>query len=391
MKQTFFLLLIFTGMTVLHAQNGMPVVLKQVEENNPTLKVLKQNLEAEKTGNKTGILPDNPEAGYGYLWGNPAMIGNRTDVNVKQSFDFPSAYLYKSQMSGIKNKQAESVYRQNRSEILLQAKVICIELIYCNTLLAENARRLKQAEKIAEAYQIRYKAGDSGLPDFNKAQLDLLNTRQEFSRLQSEQKSLFTRLTGMNGGNPVELKDTVFPVPVIPSGFDEWYQQVENRHPGLQYLQQETELTRKEIGLAASLALPGLNAGYMSEKVTGEHFRGVTAGLTIPLWAGKNTIRYARLKNMAAVEAGHAGQISVRYEMKALYDKAVELRDLLSDYRKNLTSFDNSALLMKALNLGEISLIDYILELSVWYQSRAKALELERDLHKVLAELEQYN
>jgi outer membrane protein TolC len=202
---------------------------------------------------------------------------------------------------------------------------------------------------------------------------------------------LLTRLSGLNGGIPLELKDTLYPAALIPADFEAWYSRAEGLHPHLQWLEQESEISRKEIGLASSLALPGFNAGYMSEKITGEQFSGITAGITIPLWAGKNQVKHARLKNKAVLEAGAAERISVKHELRAKYDQASELRNILDDYRVNLLKLDNSALALKALNLGEISLIEYLMELTIWYDSRARALELERELQKVVAELEQYN
>ena len=43
-----------------------------------------------------------------------------------------------------------------------------------------------------------------------------------------------------------------------------------------------------------------------------------------------------------------------------------------------------------ALDKGEISLIDYILELSIYYESVNKLLEQEKYLNKILAKLNQY-
>ncbi|HNX78908.1 MAG TPA: TolC family protein [Prolixibacteraceae bacterium] len=391
MKKLFFTTFCMIAIFGLHAQNGIQAVLQQIEQNSPALKSLNSYLEAEKAGNKTGLYPDNPEAGIGYLWGNPAMIGKRHDINVTQSFDFPTAYLYRSQMAGIKNRQSEWLFQKKRKELLLEAKLACIDLVWCNRQLAETSRRLGQAGRIASAYQTRFNAGETALPDVNRAKLDEMNVRQELKHLETGRKSLLTLLAGMNGGIPLELKDTLFPAAVIPADFEAWYSQAEGRHPQLQWLQQESELSRKEIGLATSLALPGFNAGYMSEKITGEQFSGITAGITIPLWAGKNQVKQARLKNLAAVEAGAAGKISIKHELRAKYDQAVELRSILEDYRNNLLTLDNSAMALKALELGDISLIEYLMELSIWYNSRAKALDLERELHKVMAELEQYN
>ena len=74
----------------LSSQNTIDNVLTEVEKNNTTLSSIRKNIDADKIGNKTGLLPKNPEAEFNYLWGNPSDIGNRTDFSIKQSFDFPT-------------------------------------------------------------------------------------------------------------------------------------------------------------------------------------------------------------------------------------------------------------------------------------------------------------
>ena len=80
----------------LYAQNSVNSVLTTIEENNTTLKALRETAEAQKLGNRTGIYLANPEVGFNYLWGKPGDIGNRTDINVKQTFDIPTITGMKS-------------------------------------------------------------------------------------------------------------------------------------------------------------------------------------------------------------------------------------------------------------------------------------------------------
>ncbi len=381
-----FLLLIST----LHGQNGIDRVVSDIEKNNLTLRAMRQQMEAEKIGNKTGIFPANPEAGYGYLWGSPSAIGKRTDVSVEQSFDFPSAYHFRSQIAGLRDRQAESGLEQGRMQILLQARLLCIDLVYTNALEAELKRQLSDAGRTAEAYRLKFKTGESGLPDYNKAQLALLNARQAWERNAAERKMLISALKVLNGGVAVELNDTLFPQAVIPADFEEMYRQAESGHPGIQWLQLETDVSRREVKLNDALALPGFSTGYMSEKVVGEHFQGITLGITIPLWADKNRVKFAKAKTLAAESREIAGRMELRQSLKASYDKAAELQKMVVLYRENLAALDNSEMLLKALNMGETSLIDYLMELSLLYQSRERLLELERDLHKTVAEMRQY-
>ncbi|MEG1007288.1 MAG: transporter, partial [Bacteroides sp.] len=59
------------AMSSLFAQNNMNEVLSTIEQNNTTLKALREAADAQKIENRTGIYLSDPEIGFNYLWGNP--------------------------------------------------------------------------------------------------------------------------------------------------------------------------------------------------------------------------------------------------------------------------------------------------------------------------------
>ena len=138
------------------------------------------------------------------------------------------------------------------------------------------------------------------------------------------------------------------------------------------------------------MSLPKFQAGYMSEKVVGEQFQGVVLGISIPLWENKNTVKYAKAQSMALQSVETDRKIQFYNQLKALHNKAIGLQANVEGYREELLRFDNTDLLKKALDQGEISLIDYTLELSVYYESVNTLLFQELKLNKILAELKQY-
>ena len=83
-------------------------------------------------------------------------------------------------------------------------------------------------------------------------------------------------------------------------------------------------------------------------------------------------------------------KVQLYNQLKVLHTKAIELQNSSSDYQLKLQSLNNSELLKKALGKGGISLIDYILELSIYYESVSNLLELKRDMNKTIAVLNQY-
>ena len=122
----------------------------------------------------------------------------------------------------------------------------------------------------------------------------------------------------------------------------------------------------------------------MSEKVVGQQFQGVTIGVSIPLWENKNTVKYANAKIMAMQSMQTDAVVQFYNERKALHAKVIRLQGAIADYRSKLNAFGNTALLQKALDKGEISLGEYFFELSFYYESFDKLLQMEYDLAKTI-------
>lgn len=387
------LILLVTGLVFslnLFAQPSIGDILSEIEKNNTTLSALKKNIDAEEIGNRTGIYLQNPEAGFNYLWGNPSMIGNRTDFSIKQSFYFPTVYGYKSQIANLKNEQAELEYQKQQRAIFEEARSVLADLAYLNALRSELLKREVHAGQIAGSYQAKYDAGEANILEYNKAQLNRLTLNKEIETAEIERKSLLSRLAMLNGGIPVNFTAKSLPVETILPDFEEWYAFAEKNNPVLQWLKQEIAISQKQTDLQSAMVLPKIDAGYMSEKVTGEQFQGITIGVSIPLWENKNTVKYAKAKTLAVQSVEADVKLQFYNEMKVIHAKVLALQSSIADYKKSLFAFSHSDLLKKALDKGEISLSGYLYELSVYYASTDKLLEMERDLNKSIAELQRF-
>ena len=372
------------------AQSTIDTVLNEVENNNTRLLALRKSSESEKIGNKKGIYLQNPEIGFNYLWGSPSDIGNRADLSITQSFDFPTTYGYKKQISNIKNNQVELEYKKQRIALLLQTRNVCYDLVYTNALKSELSKRLIHAQDIANSFKAKFDIGETNILEYNKSQLNLLNISTELESVDIERIALMSELSRLNGGISIDFNDTVFQTQLIPIDFEEWYQLAEQNNPILDWLKQEMEISQRQVKLNRAMGLPKLQAGYMSEGLFGVRFQGLTIGLSIPLWENKNTVKFAKANTIALESITADNKTQFYNQLKTLHTKAIGIQKNANDYRINLQKFNNSDLLKKALDKGEISLIDYILELSIYYESVNKLLEFERNLNKVVAELSQY-
>jgi cobalt-zinc-cadmium efflux system outer membrane protein len=263
-------------------------------------------------------------------------------------------------------------------------------MTYRNAMHGELTKRVAYAQDIANSFKIKFEKGESSILDHNKAQVNLLNVRKELESVDIERNALLSELAILNGGKLVVFTNREFQMSDIPLDFDQWYLAVEQNNPTFSWLKKEIEISRKQTGLNRALSLPKLQAGYMSESVVGQQFQGVTVGMTIPLFENKNKVKYAEANTQAMELIASDNKIQFYNHLKALHTKTIALQKNVMDYRSSLRSFDNAVLLKKALDKGEISLINYIMEFSLYYESIEKLLQLERDMNKTTAELNQY-
>lgn len=369
------------------AQENIKGVLSSIEQNNTTLKALRQTADAQKLENRTGIYLDNPEIGFNYLWGNPSAIGARKDISIKQNFDIPTLSGLKSKVAHQENELVEWQYKADRMNLLLEAKNYCLDLIYHNALLKELTIRLGHAETIAKVQKERLDRGEGNVLEYNNAQLNLSMVNGEISRVETERNGTISQLARLNGGMELKLDIHEFDSAELPDDFSVWYGLAEEKNPVLSYVKQEIELSQKQLSLSKSMGLPTFSAGYMSEKVVGEQYQGISVGVSIPLWSNKNRVKQAKSAVRAAETRKADAKQQFFSQLQILYTRALGMKNTAKKYRASLMKANNSILLKKALDAGQISMLDYVVETGLYYTTVNQVLKAELDYQKAFAEL----
>ncbi|MDR3286248.1 MAG: TolC family protein [Prevotellaceae bacterium] len=390
MKKIIISIILIAAACSLSAQNQYDTILQQIEANSLTLNALRLEIDAKKLNNRTGIYLPNPEIEFNYLWGNPAETGNRRDIKIMQSFDFPTVYTNKNKISKLENANVDIEYKSERINLLLSAKQICIQLTYYNALINEYKYRLQNAENIANTYKTKLDKGETTAIEHNKAQLYLISVENEIKNIETERNSLLSELKQLNGGNEISFSADSFYSKNLTFDFEQWYAQAETKNPMLQYISGQIAINRHQVKLNKLLMLPKFTAGYMREQVVGQRFEGLTVGISIPLWENKNKVKQAKTQVKASEATFDDKRIQFYNYLQNLYTKAVDLQQTAAKYKKALSQYNNDKLLKKALDAGEISLLDYLLECQYYYQILNKMLETERDFELTLAKLEMY-
>lgn len=380
---------VFSAIINAEAQNNFQLLLQEIESNNITLQAIRKQVEADKAGNRVGNYPVNPEVEFDYLWGSPKETGNRVDLNVTQTFDFPTVYYHRSKVVEKKDRQVDLFYKQQSQAILLQVRLKCIELIYANRLKNELNQRLNHANELFEGYQKMLEKGETNVLEYNKAKLNKLNAEKDIQSVEMEMMTSRSELEQLNGGKKISVQIESYPVYTLSPDFDEWFNSIKENIPLIQIASKDIELSKEEEKLRRALNLPKLSAGYMSERILGTTLQGVTIGVSIPLWENKNTIKYQKaLTNSLQIQQEDVLMKS-KNELRIQYGKSKNLFLLLRKYSE-LPNENNKDLLKKMLDSKQISLINYMLELSVYNGMIDEFLKIEKDYQLSVAQLAQW-
>ena len=364
-------------------------VLQAIDKNNPYLIAERNYSIAKNLEYRTGLTPANPSISYGYFPGNKSAPGTKETLNITQSFDFPTVYMHKKRKAGNQMDQMAFLQGSIRQDFLLEAKTTLLKLVYLTKMDHELFFRKLMAEKLYADFEKKMEKGTGTVVELNKARMEWLKTKNALNVNEASKTRAIEKITQMNGGISVDLAQLVYPVKDIIQ-LDSLIAFSLNRTGSIRALGSAKAAMLSEVKIRKAQSLPSFELGYGSEEIASEAFRGVRAGLTIPLWEDKNKVKMAR----AQVDYTNSLEESIiaefTSEIRQDYILAETLKANLEEYKTALNNLNDFEILKKSLDSGQISGIEYFLEVAYYYQMVDEYLDIELDYQLVLARLYKY-
>lgn len=370
------------------AQNNMADILSCIEANNPQLKAGAQMVLSQKAEVSSQNSLADPTFELEHLWGAQNAGDRKYDITVLQSFDFPSLYVQRNRVGNLKRSLYDGQQTLLRQQVLLQAKELCLRIVYLNRCIELSDKRLAAADELARLYRGKLESGDAAILDVNKIEIEQLNVTTANARLRNELSTCLAQLRALNGGESldVELSTLTYPEAVLPASFDELKTQALQADPELQLLRQESLIADKSVALNRSGWLPKFELGYRHAYELGERFNGFAVGVSIPLFANRKKVKMAKAQALAGTFAVNNREQQALAELQSAYDEAVTLQRNHARYDL-LTRQNNLGLLQKALAAGKISMVEYLVDATQLYEAFDNRLSLEYEYQLRLARL----
>lgn len=388
MRNSFLCLFVFAVANI-GAQNNMADILASIETNNPELKAGAQIVLSQKAEVSSQNTLEDPNFEFEHLWGADNAKDRKYDISVSQSFDFPSLYVQRNKIGNLKRNLYDGQQAVLRQQILLQAKELCLQVIYLNRCIRLGNERQAAADELVKLYRERLTSGDANILDVNKIEIEQLNITTSNIQRRNELAACLAQLQALNGGEPLNLAEsalTEYSDRELPASFDDLKEQALQSDPELQMLRQENQIAGKEISLNRAGWLPKFELGYRHAYELGERFNGLSVGVSIPLFANRKKVKIAKAQAVAGSFTVNNKELQTLAVLQSSYNEAVALKDNRERYEL-LTRQNNFELLQKALASGKISMVEYLVDATQLYEAFENKLSLEYEYQLRLARM----
>ena len=360
--------------------------LQKVMEHHPGISAGRELLDSRRAWSMTGHTPPDPTVQIGYFPGIPESTGDKVTWSVSQSLDFPSVYRNIKKLREIDYEQAVMEYRHMVLSLLEEARAGIIEMTALKKHIDMSDIRLAHIGKMEKAYKKMLDEGEVTIIEYNKiriAEAELENQKREYK---ASLEAVISHLDMMSGNNTPGAGRVAYPLFREPDP-DKLLAERKQRHPAYHIPKKEIEIAQRNIELIKSEKLPELEIGYASEIVAASRFTGPSIGLSIPLWENKGRLSLARA-GKAHSEAEHNKSMLIKdKEFNIKYNKYLSVKSGFESLESILREYKANELLNRALEEGEISLIEYFTELEEFYDAEDRLTELEKDYYSLLSSL----
>lgn len=392
MRTRYLFLLILPGVSPLGSAAqiiGEADLLQAVERHSPGLQSAAATARSNQIEARTGNTLPNPELEYIHSWGSSGAVGE-DEFTATQGFDFPTAYVQRTRAARAREDAAQASYRQVRMETLLQARLAVQEILYLQKRIEVDSLRLADAEFARQIARVRAQAGDITSIEENRIEFQSLSARNNLTRTRMALETALTSLSSLSGlslGADVQIEP--MPLPAL-APLAQVLEQAYAADPALSAARASGQAAQADRRLAVSLALPKFSAGYKYSSSDGAKFHGVIAGMSIPLFESRNTVRLARARQAEVEATTLALETNLTADLTAKYSQACRLEAMSRTYQSGGDGAGKSALLRKALQEGSLTILEYFTELDPVYRHMDEVNELLYNYRSLLIELNKY-
>lgn len=389
MKRHLFLIAFLAAYMAAPAQESVGNILEMVAKDSPRLKAASEATRADQADNARIRSLEAPEFEVGVLWGND-NVGNRNDISITQSFDLATLSGKKGNLATALDLQSSLRYQAELTDVIYDARILLSDIVYYNNLIETLTSYQSAMEVLLNKTERSLMAGEATAMDMGKVRLQLSSARTATSMAATERTALIESLRTISGHSDVDFTGFSFECDKPSGDIDSWLNAVVENNPIMLYAESRVRSDELQLDIDKMAWAPKLDVGYMAELARDEKYRGVTVGVSIPLWSNAQNVRRSRAVVSQARADGEWQRQELMTRATNAWNRAHTLDRIASESQTALEQSDTRALLDRALESGELSVLDYLLELGMYYDAVKENLKVQQEYHHALSDLARY-
>jgi outer membrane protein TolC len=405
--------------TATNAQDSFVKLAQRLASVNPAIAVSAYNLQAEQNTLKADVAPTDPEVTFEYLWPGSAQATNRWSAGISQELpDFRKMNATKRAVQAL-DLQIAAEQTAALKDAIYEAEKKLIEYISAKKELALQTAIHENFDSLTSSYTKAWERGEVTILDLNKIKIEHARAYAANQEAEGTLASLTSEIIALANGKITaaeleQLDDYPAFGGIIEStnhtsnatcsdhnaqqqsgtGLDnatlEWLQQVVTQSPQYAVMSERVKVADEMLNLASKSRFPKFTIGYSHAYEDGIHFNGVSAGMTLPVYSRNAEKAAAENALLATKSENDAKLIEMVAQVQADYAHALRLGGQLRMLGPAVDNTNSIRLLKVALNGGEISLLEYLQEISYFTAATREYNAAREDYAQTLASLSRY-
>lgn len=360
-------------------------VLESIEHNNTELKSLQKSMESGCLDIKAQNNLEDPSVEYSPFFNKNISGLASSELVVSQSFDFPTVYAARNKSIRLQQNVLQQQYLTARRNILLNAKNLCLDIVYQDKKKEVIDIREKNADHLLKMFEKRLAVGDATILEVNKVKLDRMNIATEKTQIENARLASVQSLTALNNNIQPQVDGMSYPDSTYDS-YKAIYDRAITGDLDIREAQATVSAAAQEIEVNKKNWIPKFDIGYRRNTDGSEASNGFMVGATFPIFSSRNKLKAAKARNESEQMRLDNVRTNTENAAKSKISQLKQLQKTISAYDSNLM-MHTLELLRTAVEKGEISIIDYYNEAETIYTNLLSKIDLELQYQLLLADI----
>ena len=367
-------------------------IVDSIYSNNIEVKAIEHRLAGDAAAIRSTNNLEATSIDFEYLFGQKA-VGDKYAIGIAQGFEWLGVYSSRNKRNNASISALTYAATAQKIGIRQNIEQICIDLVYINKQIALKRQLQNNMLTLRESYNKGFNKGEITIIDINKLNITILDIDRTLKSLYLQQNALFESLKAANSSDGLTADILNLLTEYPNSGlkdFGYYANIIEHFDPDIRSSQAAGEASKWDASTAKMQNLPSFAVGYKYVDELGDKFHGITASLSIPIFSNRHKTKSSRAYSIAAQYATTQLNVSKLTQLSSDYKAALSLQEQIGSYKNTLTD-ENIAVLNKALNASQISLLDYIMEVNFFIEATDNLLSMEHEYQSLLSKINKYS